>query len=50
MILMRVAVEDVSRMDVAAVVMAATRISPAGQVPIAFELQIDASRVDQVGS
>jgi len=41
-----VAVEDVSRMDVAAVVMAATRISHAGQVPIAFELQIDASRVD----
>jgi len=41
-----VAVEDVSRMDVAAVVMAATRVSPAGQVPIAFELQIDASRAD----
>ena len=41
-----VAVEDVSRMDVPAVVMAESRIAPAGQVPISFELKIDASRID----
>ena len=41
-----VAVEDVSRRDVAAVVMAESRIAPAGQVPIAFELRVDASRID----
>ena len=41
-----VAVEDVSRMDVAAEVMAESRIAPAGQVPIAFELNVDASRID----
>jgi len=41
-----VAVEDVSRMDVAAVIMAESRIVPAGQVPIPFELRVDASRVD----
>ena len=41
-----VAVEDVSRMDVPAVVMAESRITPAGQVPISFELKVDASRID----
>ena len=41
-----IAVEDVSRMDVPAVIMAESRIAPAGQVPIAFELRVDASRVD----
>lgn len=41
-----VAVEDVSRMDVPAVVMAESRIAPAGQVPISFELKVDASRID----
>jgi len=41
-----VAVEDVSRMDIPAVTMAESRIAPAGQVPIAFELRVDASRID----
>jgi putative lipoprotein len=41
-----VAVEDVSRMDIPAVIMAESRIAPAGQVPIAFELRVDASRID----
>ena len=41
-----VAVEDVSLMDVPAVVMAEKRISPAGQVPIAFELRVDAARIE----
>ena len=40
-----VAVEDVSLMDVPATVMAATRIRPAGQVPIAFVLRVDAARI-----
>lgn len=40
------AVEDVSRMDVAAVIMAESRIVPAGQVPIPFELRVDAAQVD----
>ena len=41
-----VAVEDVSLIDVPAVVMAESRVAPAGQVPIAFELKVDASGID----
>jgi uncharacterized lipoprotein YbaY len=41
-----VRLEDVSRADAPATVIAETRISPAGQVPIAFNLPYDRARIE----
>jgi putative lipoprotein len=46
---LEVELRDISRADAPAPLLAATRVAPAGQVPIAFALRVDPARIDPRG-